>query len=94
MKNELRNEIREGVFKESTKAEEFVLCERDLLIFKEGVEMFRKKIAKIAKEERRIHLDGIGKWSELEDYIEHLQRRLDCVFDGKILITTNFSKNH
>lgn len=60
---------------------------RDFLIFKRALENDLKKISKLASQERQ-HF-GAGNFSELEDYIEHLQRKVDATLEPEMVLTTS-----
>jgi hypothetical protein len=59
------------------------LTRRDFIIFQEALKNDLKKISKLADKERQ-HF-GSGNFSELEDYIEHLQRKVGAILDPMVL---------
>ena len=61
------------------------LGHRDVEIFKHSIELLRKKIAKSASVERD-HF-GAGNLTELEEYIEHLQRCIDAALENQTMVT-------
>jgi hypothetical protein len=61
------------------------LSHRDIEIFKHSLELLRKKIAKSASVERS-HF-GAGSLTELEEYIEHLQRCIDAALENQVMTT-------
>jgi hypothetical protein len=61
------------------------LYHRDIEIFKHSIELLRKKIAKSASMERD-HF-GAGNLTELEEYIEGLQRLIDAALENTVMVT-------
>ena len=61
------------------------LDHRAIETFKVSLEMLRVKIAKSATVERR-HF-GVGNLTELEEYIEHLQRCIDAALENQVMTT-------
>ena len=60
------------------------LNERDINIFRLSLKKFKKEISKAARLERA-HL-GAGQMSELEEYVEHLERRVDASLLDQIVV--------
>lgn len=63
---------------------EFSMSERDKKIFQLALKQFLKSVSKNAKVERSV-LGPDGQFSELEDYVEHLKRRVDTLGDGSVI---------
>jgi hypothetical protein len=51
--------------------------ERDLKIFQHALDILRKRVAKAARAERQLDIQD-GAFCELEDYIEHLERKVEA----------------
>lgn len=62
-----------------------ILNEREIKIFRAALEPYKKKIAKSAHIERTV-LHAVAAFSELEDYIEHIERRIDAALSKEELV--------
>ena len=64
---------------------------RDFIIFQTALKDSLKKISKLASKERQ-HF-GSGNFSELEDYLEHLQRKVDAALEPEMILTTGLAES-
>lgn len=58
---------------------------RDIVIFEQSLSCLKKQISKSARLERQNF--GAGAFTELEKYIEHLERRIGAAYDYETTIS-------